>query len=177
VFFSSAPEITVHQTPIGRETLAAISQEIASAAPASRRPPIDTVRYEERPRQPRNSPLTSSPELITITETAIGRATQAAIDEELLAENIAADRSVKQPSRVARTSRSTIFELSIFVVEGDEISIDTPQDKRRAFVEQNVLHRTPACSMSDIVRIDVTRATLPKTVIVRVWSKVERPNR
>src|SRR5437868_3587960 len=88
---ASSPEITIQQAPVGRETLAAIEEELANGFRSSPRPQIDTIRYEERPkeRSPTVSLGGSSPEIISISETAIGRDTRAAIEEDLANEALA----------------------------------------------------------------------------------------
>ncbi|MET0595890.1 MAG: hypothetical protein ABW133_24535 [Polyangiaceae bacterium] len=168
---------------------------------------------------------TSSPEVITIGEATMGRATMEAIDEALAAEArammAAAEADAEDeptvvlrsppgngdipPASVARarapgaadarhaasysTSRVTqpgvapratlepakIFEISTFIVEGDEIFSKASDQSRRDFVEQRLLHRLPALSMAEVVRIDVSRGAAPNTVILRVWSKVGPP--
>jgi hypothetical protein len=168
----SYPEITVRAAPLGRETLAAIEQEIADAA-ASLRDQVDTVRYEDRPRQPTGprSLLGSSPEIITISESPIGRATRDAIEEDLAHEALAAALA-PQPVRHVGAAASRIFEISIFVIEGEEIAVGAPEEVRRSFVEQRLLHRLPALSMDDVLRISISPTIALNTVIVRVWSRV-----
>jgi hypothetical protein len=168
----SAPEITVTSAPIGRETLAAIAEEFTRAEPAIRFK-VDTIRYDERPKPPssKKASVGSSPELITVGEAPIGRATLAAIEAELFIEALAAVPE-KKPSPVASPSRSNIFEISVFLVEGDEISASTPEEARRAFVQQRLMHRLPALSMQEVVRIDVSPGPTPQAVMLHVWSRV-----
>ncbi len=181
---SSQPEITLKRGPIGRETLAAIAEELANDAPTVVRPRIDTISYEERPR-PRSSrpPEGSAPEIITIGEAPIGRATQAAIEADLMIETLASTAPKQQPSRAAGPSSraapapAEIFEVSTFVVQGEEIFTKVSQQARRDFVARRLLHRLPALSMDEVVRIDASRASLPNTVILRVWTKVQPPSR
>jgi len=170
---ASAPEITIKQAPVGRETLAAIEEELANGFRPFPRPQIDTIRYEERPKErpSRASVRGSSPEIITISETSIGRDTRAAIEEDLANEALA-EALAPKVYPAARPSPSKIFEISIFVVEGDEISIGASEEARRAFVQQRLLHRVPALSMDDVVRISVSPTVISNTVIVRVWSTV-----
>jgi hypothetical protein len=68
-----------------------------------------------------------------------------------------------------------IFEISTFIIEGDEIFSKASERSRRDFVEQRLLHRLPALSMEEVVRIDVSRGAAPNTVILRIWSKVGQP--
>jgi hypothetical protein len=170
----SYPDITIKEAPVGRETLAAIEEELAGRAPSFREK-LETVRYHERPRQP-SSPTSlraSSPELITISEAPIGRATMDAIEEDLAREALAAALA-PQPLRGPRPATSRIFEISVFVIEVEcnELSVKSTDEVRRAFVKQRLLHRVPALSMDDVVRISVSPTMFANTLIVRVWSAV-----
>jgi hypothetical protein len=68
-----------------------------------------------------------------------------------------------------------IFEISTFIVEGDEIFSKASDRSRRDFVEQRLLHRLPALSMAEVVRIDVSRGASDNAIILRIWSKVGQP--
>jgi hypothetical protein len=152
--------------------------EQARRPPASR-PKLDTLGYEDRPREPRpRAPQSSSPELITIEETPIGRTTLHAIEEELLNEpRLAAHAPLGPGAGVARPAvaapaATEIFEISTFVVTGEEIYGKASEASRRAFVAERLLHRLPVLSMEDVVRIDLSRSPTPGAVILRVWTKV-----
>jgi hypothetical protein len=161
--------------------LAAIAEELANDAATAIRPKLDTIGYEERPKHRSSSrpPQGSSPELISIGEAPIGRATQAAIEDALAAETLAtaarAEASRAHVAPLAAPGPADIFEISTFVVEGEEIFTKVSEQSRRDFVEQRLMHRLPALSMNEVVRIDVSRGAAPNTVILRVWSKVGRP--
>ncbi|HEY3593662.1 MAG TPA: hypothetical protein VGL13_07305 [Polyangiaceae bacterium] len=137
--------------------------------------------YEERPREPRSgrAPQGSSPELITIEETPIGRATHHAIEQELsdLSEEALGDVAAPVSAVAPVPVQAEIFEISTFVVTGDEIYGKASEASRRAFVAERVLHRLPVVSMEDVVRIDLSRSPTPHTVIMRVWTKLSRPSR
>ena len=171
----------------GHDTLSAVADELARELPKKHRPKLDTLGYEDRP-----APLTrpargSSPEVITIGEAPLGRATLEAIDEALATEArammAAAEARHGASSAGGRTGLASrpdllpaqIFEVSTFIVEGDEIFSKASEQSRRDFVEQRLLHRLPALSMEEVVRIDVSRGAAPHTVILRVWSKVGQP--
>jgi len=195
----SQPEITLKRAVAGRDTLSAIAEELARDLPKKHRPKLDTLNYEDRPApaQGPRQPEGSSPEVITIGEATLGRATLAAIDEALAAEArammAAAERqaaaearhnaSPANPGTAARAGLASlpalvpaeIFEISTFIIEGDEIFSKASEKARRDFVEQRLLHRLPALSMNEVVRIDVSRGAAPNTVIMRVWSKVGQP--
>jgi hypothetical protein len=168
---------------VGRETLAAIVEELANEATTAIRPKLDTIGYEERPKHRSSSrpPQGSSPELISIGEAPIGRATQAAIEDALVTETLAATAMADMPraptSPLAAPGPADVFEISTFVVEGEEIFTKVSEQSRRDFVEQRLMHRLPALSMKEVMRIDVSRGAAPNTVILRVWSKVGRPSK
>jgi hypothetical protein len=178
---ASQPEITLRRGPVGRETLAAIAEELAQDAATAIRPKLDTIGYEERPKHRSSSrpPQGSSPELISIGEAPIGRATQAAIEDALVAETLAttsmAEASKPQARPLAAPAPAVVYEISTFIVEGEEIFTKVSEQSRRDFVEQRLMHRLPALSMDEVTRIDVSRGAAPNTVILRVWSKVGRP--
>lgn len=102
---TSAPEIRVGYGPAGRETLAAIAEELvavvqtAQAAPPSQpdepnpgsRGDRETTGYEQRPLQPRVTapkapPRPGSAPDIALGHASVGRETMSAIAEELVAE-------------------------------------------------------------------------------------------
>jgi hypothetical protein len=195
----SQPEITLRRAVAGRETLSAIADELARELPKKHRPQLDTLGYEDRPASAVRPEQSSAPEVITIGEAPMGRATMAAIDEALATEArammAAAERhaaetearhaaSSTNPNAVAARAATgslpalepaEIFEISTFIVEGDEIFSKASERSRRDFVEQRLLHRLPALSMVEVVRIDVSRGAASNTVILRVWSKVGQP--
>jgi hypothetical protein len=196
---TSQPEITLRRQVAGRDTLAAIADELSRDLPKKHRPKLDTLGYEDRPTTQARLEQESSPEVITIGEAPIGRATMAAIDEALAAEARAMmaeaeRRGSAAEARHAASSPTTgfagpraglssmpvlepaeIFEISTFIVEGDEIFSKASDASRRDFVEKRLLHRLPALSMEEVVRIDVSRGAAANTVILRIWSKVGHP--
>jgi hypothetical protein len=182
----------------GRDTLSAIADDLAHDLPRKHRPKLDTLDYEDRPASPSRPEMGSSPEVITIGESPIGRATMAAIDEALAAEARAMMAAAEEKDAEARHAASSstdagtaaprakfaslpalepaqIFEISTFIVEGDEIFSKASERSRRDFVEQRLLHRLPALSMKEVVRIDFSRGAADNTIILRIWSKVGQP--
>jgi hypothetical protein len=156
------------RSPDGRRP----SQSPSRPAPPASRAKLDTLGYEERPREPRpRASHSSSPELIIIEETPIGRITQHAIEQELQGEP---GLPVRLPPTGAPAAAAVteIFEISTFVVTGEEIYGKASEASRRAFVAELLLHRLPVLSMDDVVRIDLSRSPSPHTVILRVWTKV-----
>jgi hypothetical protein len=194
----SQPEITLRRAVAGRDTLSAIADEIARDLPQKHRAKLDTLNYEDRPASAARPEQGSSPEVISIGEATMGRATLAAIDEALAAEARAMMTATEEQAEARHVASLTspaailgsrsqamslpslapaeIFEISTFIVEGDEIFSKASERSRRDFVEQRLLHRLPALSMEEVVRIDVSRGAAPNTVILRVWSKVGEPH-
>jgi hypothetical protein len=171
----------VKKSVAGRDTLSAIADELARDLPLKHRPKLDTLNYADRPVPGTRPTQGSSPEVITIGEGTMGRATLAAIDESLAAEARAMMAATPETAvRAGIASRpvlapAQIFEVSTFIVEGDEIFSKASEQSRRDFVEKRLLHRLPALSMAEVVRIDLSRGAAPNTVILRVWSKVGDP--
>jgi hypothetical protein len=168
---SHRPEAVRRQPDAKRPSQSPSRSSLGAArhTPSSVRPKLDTLGYEDRPRAMRGT-HGSSPELITIEEAPIGRATQAAIEHELRDEPIEAFGALGAP--IANATPAEIFEISTFVVTGDEIYGKASEASRRAFVAERVLHRLPVVSMEDVIRIDLSRSPTPNTVILRVWTKV-----
>ena len=188
---ASQPEITLRRAVAGRDTLSAIADELTRDVAQKHRPKLDTIGYEDRPGSAARAEQESSPEVISIGEATMGRATMAAIDEALAAEARAmmaaaeaaearhgASTAAGARARVASLAAlepAEIFEISTFIVEGEEIFSKASERSRRDFVEQRLLHRLPALSMEEVIRIDVSRGAAPNTVIMRIWSKVGQP--
>jgi hypothetical protein len=180
----SGPEITLQREPLTSGTLATIAADVAEGSATSFRPKLDTIRYDERPRvrtpppPPPSRPMAgSAPELITIDESAVGRATMAAITEELSGVIPAVPDAPAEaaPARRGELAPAEIFEIATFVVRGEEIFTKASDASRRAFVEQRLLQRLPVLSMNDVTRIDITRGVEAGTVVLRVWCRVLPP--
>src|SRR5262249_34998516 len=153
----------VERTVAGRPTLDAIGDELREPPPM--RPPmrarLETLSYDQQPLESgARPPQGSAPEVITIGQAPIGRATQAAIEDALAEEVLAttdASREATGKIPVGALEPAEIFEVSTFVVQGAEIFSKASDAARRAFVAERLLHRLPALSMDEVVRIDVTR--------------------
>ena len=178
----SAPEVQIGFKTAGRETLAAIEEELQAP-----------------------SLIAAEAPLIEISEAPAGRDTLAAIEEEL-AESMTRPRQntlpygdrisnapgARAPSRAPKppvddapqitvapepppprpkpiADRIEIFELLTFIVRGNKLGDHTTDALRRRFVEQNLLHRVPSGSMDTVERIEVTPWTAKGTMVVRVW--------
>jgi hypothetical protein len=187
----SAPEVKVAYKSAGRETMAAIEEELAA-------PSLSTA---EAP-------------LIEISEAPAGRDTMAAIAEELAndmrprqntlpyGDKISNAPGARSPSRapapmVAPVPRQKddgpevtldseapatptphiagegveIFELLTFIIRGNKVGDLSTDALRRRFVEQHLLHRVPEGSVDNVERIEVTPWTAKGTMVVRIWCK------
>jgi hypothetical protein len=179
----SAPELKIGYKPAGRDTLAAIEEELATPE----------VRAAEAP-------------VIEITETPAGRDTLAAIEQELTAElrprrpmlphghSISNARGARRPSKAPapkpqaglesappgqcepatealQPASVEIFELLTFIVRGSDVGDLATDALRRRFVEQHLLHRVPGGSLAAVERIEVTPWTTKGTTIVRMWCR------
>jgi len=194
----SAPEVKLSYGNAGRETLAAIEQELGAPSPT-----------------PTDAPV------IEISETPAGRETMAAIAEELAdaarprqntlpyEDKIKNAPGARSPSRapappkaaspphpaaqaVARADDGPevsvreepapltpriapealeIFELLTFIVRGNQVGDLSTDPLRRRFVETHLLHRVPSGSMDAVERIEVTPWTAKGTMVVRVWCR------
>lgn len=186
----SAPEVKVGYKSAGRETMAAIEEELAA-------PSLSTA---EAP-------------LIEISEAPAGRETMAAIAEELASEmrprqntlpygdrisnapgarlpsraptpkqegaardsapevTVTAETEIAPPTPRLAPEGVEIFELLTFIVRGNKIGDLSTDALRRRFVEQSLLHRIPGNSIEAVERIEVTPWTAKGTMVVRVWCR------
>jgi hypothetical protein len=193
----SAPELKVGYKTAGRETMAAIEEELAT-------PGLSTA----------DAPM------IEISETPAGRETMAAIAEELANEmrprqntmpygdRISNAPGARLPSRAPKSPQNEptvaaatpkpakpdaaleltaptaaaskeplaaegveIFELLTFIVRGNKVGDLSTDALRRRFVEQNLLHRVPGNRIDAVERIEVTPWTAKGTMVVRVWCR------
>ncbi len=160
----SAPDIALGHAAVGRDTMAAIAEELVSEPRTGVRARKSTVGFEEpRPAQE------SGPELVTKPGPA-GRDTLAAIERELESKLGGGEPESGTHARAAEALE--VFEMATFVVRGPELSRLSSQQARRDFVAERLLHRLPVKTIDEIDRIDVTPWTVRGTVIVRVWCRV-----
>ena len=184
----SAPEVKIGYKTAGRDTMAAIEEELSA-------PSLST---------------TEAP-LIEISEAPAGRETMQAIAEELANEmrprqntlpygdKISNAPGARSPSRLpavvaprpedgpeitlgadtptaAATPRLApdgleIFELLTFIIRGNKVGDLSSDALRRRFVEEHLLHRVPSQSIDAVERIEVTPWTAKGTMVVRIWCR------
>jgi hypothetical protein len=185
----SAPEVKLGYAAAGRETLAAIDEELAAPSLSTAEAPV-----------------------IEITETPAGRETMAAIEAELAdvmrprqntlpyADRISNAPGARSPSRAPAPRKAAvddgpeitvdaepqalaapqakvapealeIFELLTFIVRGNQIGDLSTDALRRRFVSAHLLHRVPGKSLDGVERIEVTPWTAKGTMVLRVWCR------
>ncbi len=191
----SAPEVKLGYATAGRETMAAIEEELTA-------PSLSTA---EAP-------------LIEISETPAGRETMAAIAEELAEamrprlntlpygdqisnapgakspSRMPAHRPTAEPAPVGAPKRDDgpevtigteaapltprlkpdaleIFELLTFIIRGSMVGDLSTDALRRRFVEEHLLERVPSGSIADVERIEVTPWTAKGTMVMRLWCR------
>lgn len=187
----SSPEVKLSYAAAGRETLAAIDEELAAPSLSTAEAPV-----------------------IEITETPAGRETMAAIEEELAdamrprqntlpygdrISNAPGARSpsrapaprkapiddgpeitvdAEPPAKAVPASKATpdvleIFELLTFIVRGNQAGDLSTDALRRRFVKAHLLHRVPGNSLDGVERIEVTPWTAKGTMVLRVWCRAD----
>jgi hypothetical protein len=165
------PEIEVGEGLAGRETLAAIDADLEAVARP--RPRMHAAGFSDPQIASRTAPYRSaqrtapyaSPEPTAAAPP--GRATLEAIEHEL-----AGWAESGTPPRVPAESQPLeVFEMATFVVKGDLTHLASP-DVRRRFVADRLLSRLPVRNMAEVDRIDVTPWSVRGTVVVRVWCRV-----
>ncbi len=194
----SAPEVKLSYAAAGRDTMAAIEEELAAPRVATAEAPV-----------------------IEISEAPAGRETLAAIAEELAesmrprqntlpyGDKISNAPGARSPSRAPSPPAASnakapptkapaakddgpevtiseepapltprlapealeIFELLTFIIRGGGIGDLSTDALRRRFVEEHLLHRVPSGSINDVERIEVTPWTAKGTMVVRVWCR------
>jgi hypothetical protein len=139
------PEIRVRFAPAGRETLAAIAEEVAGGA----RSRMTTVGYEEEGLE--NTQVSRK------EPRPAGRATLDAIARAITAEP---------------AEKVDLFELVTIVVRGENLrALSTPAG-RLPFVRERLLRRLPVESAADIDRVDVKPASEKGTLLLRIWCRI-----
>jgi hypothetical protein len=151
----SSPDLSFGSAPAGRETLAAIAEELTGEPTTGVRP---------------RATLDSAPDAVAARPA--GRETLQALEAELESRlGQAAPESGTQPV----SEELEVFEMATFVVRGRELARLSSQKARRDFVEERLKHRLPIESMDQVDHVDVTPWTVRGTVILRVWCRVLHP--
>lgn len=152
----SGPEIVIEQGAAGRDTLAAIAEELR----AEPRGPLTTLPYGDRVP---NAPGATTPSRPPRPKHEAG--------SERRKSDKPGRKTSARPSPHAEPTE--VFEVLTFIVKHPEPSALSSEDSRRDFVAARVLQRLPGKSMQRVGRIDVSPWVERETVILRVWLLVE----
>ena len=193
----SAPEVKLSYATAGRDTMAAIEEELAapritaaeapvieiSEAPAGRetlaaiaeelaesmRPRQNTLPYGDKIS---NAPGARSPSRAPSPPPApvAPAAAKAAVAKDDGPEVTVSEEPAPLTPRLAPEALE-IFELLTFIIRGGGVGDLSTDALRRRFVEEHLLHRVPSGSISDVERIEVTPWTAKGTMVVRVWCR------
>jgi len=163
---NSAPNITLRETVAGRETLAAIAEELRTPAVGGRSL-LTTLGYGDRVSNAPGNPspatahyLDGGPE-VSVRETVAGRETLATIEREL----------ARNPAASLDGSKLEVLEMLTFIVRGPNIEELLSERARTRFVAERLQSRLPAQTMNDVERIDASpwgRGAL----LLRVWCRL-----
>jgi hypothetical protein len=157
------PEIEVSQGAAGRETLAAIAEDVL---PRAVRPRRRTLGFEE----PRPERITGGP---SHQGASAGKPGVESVARSPRRASTASESAASAPSGAIspEVEAFEIHEMVTFVVRGDLARLSSER-ARRSFVRDHLAHRLPVATFDDVDRIDVTPWTVKGTVVVRVWCRV-----
>ena len=162
----SAPEVKLGYATAGRETMAAIAEELANEM----RPRQNTLPYADRIS---NAPGARLPSRLPSPQADAPRPSapkpSAPTPDDGPEVTVTAEDDVAPPTPRLAPDDVEIFELLTFIVRGNRIGDLSTDALRRRFVEQNLLHRIPGAAIDAVERIEVTPWTAKGTMVVRVW--------
>lgn len=170
---AEAPVIEISETPAGRDTMAAIAEELADAM----RPRMNTLPYADKIK---NAPGAKSPSKMpaprdtpppAIPTAPAAHATSMAHDDGPEVTISTSTLDVGPPTPRLAPEELEIFELLTFIIRGSNIGDLSSDALRRRFVEEHLLHRVPSGSIDAVERIEVTPWTAKGTMVVRVWCR------
>ncbi len=118
----------------------------------------------ERPR--------SAPELIESFSRPMGRDTLAAITGDLAQELLRALSLEERSAWEQQLEGAMTLEPFRFEVRGAPMLAKPNDVLRREFVAMRLLHRLPVRSIDEVVRVDVTPADEPDSLLLTLWVKV-----
>lgn len=159
----AGPEIFVSEAHAGRETLAAIAEEVR---PGRGRAKLSTLPYADRIS---NAPGASAPSALSTKRKSSAPAKSPASPKS------SAPPKSPAPKSVRPVITADIFEMVTFVLRGLDLATFSTESIRRAFIEENLMHRLPVESMADVDRVDMTPWTVQGTFVLRVWCRVVKP--
>jgi hypothetical protein len=160
---AEAPMIEISEAPAGRETMAAIAEELAEAM----RPRQNTLPYADKIS---NAPGARSPSRAPAPPVAAAPAPKPIAPTDDGPEVTIGSEAAPLTPRLAPEALE-IFELLTFIIRGSGVGDLSTDALRRRFVEEHLLHRVPSGSIADVERIEVTPWTAKGTMVVRVWCR------
>lgn len=131
-----------------------------------KRSPLVTLDYDQK--APRED---SSPEVISIGVSPMGRETLAAITGDLAQELMRALSIEERSAWLLQLEDATVLEPFRFEVRSAPMLARPSDALRREFVATKLLHRLPVRSIDDITRIDVS-PTADDALTLTVWVKI-----
>ncbi|HVY27530.1 MAG TPA: hypothetical protein VHB79_13320 [Polyangiaceae bacterium] len=194
----SAPEVKLTYANAGRDTMAAIEEELAapslstaeapvieiSETPAGRetmaaiaeeladamRPRMNTLPYEDKIK---NAPGARSPSKMPAPRDTAPPAEPVATAHDDGPEVTVTTSHLEAPPPTPRQAPEEleIFELLTFIIRGNKVGDLSTDALRRRFVQEHLLHRVPSGSIDAVERIEVTPWTAKGTMVVRVWCR------
>jgi hypothetical protein len=165
----AGPEIFVSEGAAGRETLAAIAEE---ARPGRGRAKLSTLPYADRIS---NAPGARTPSALPKKKSSAPPKSSTP-PRSPAARSSAPPKPSAPPKSVRPLITADIFEMVTFVLRGLDLATFSTEAIRRAFIEENLLHRLPVESMADVDRVDMTPWTVQGTFVLRVWCRVVKPS-
>lgn len=181
----SIPDITVTRSPVGRNTLHAIWEELQQDSP--NRGPLVTLGYEEAPAPvptplppaptpaPKKSaalkrPYAGSMPEITIGQSTIGRDTMLEVSEVLSREGGKA-----HPAAARAWQTAKVFELHTFVILEGALAGAATLEEKLGFVHERLSGHLPG-GYGAVRRVEVRPAD-DRALLMRVWCEVPPPRK
>jgi hypothetical protein len=171
----SSPDITVSRSPVGRNTLHAIWEELQQDSP--NRGPLVTLGYEEAPAPPptppppapkkgttRRIPMSSMPD-ISIRQSTLGRETMLELSEV-----IGREGNKAHPAATAAWKTAKVFELHTFVVLEGALAACATLEEKLGFVKARLAGLLPG-GYESVRRVEVRPAD-DEALLMRVWCEV-----
>lgn len=185
------PDISVTRSPVGRNTLHAIWEELQQDSP--NRGPLVTLGYEEAPEPlptppppplipaarpaptakkspgPKRPYMGSMPE-ITIGQSTIGRDTMLEVSEVL-----SKDASKAHPAAARAWQTAKVFELHTFVILEGALAGAATLEEKLGFVQARLAAFLPN-GYESVRRVEIRPAD-DKALLMRVWCEVPMPKK
>jgi hypothetical protein len=130
---------------------------------------LDTVSFGDRPPSERPPRRGSDPEMILTGFLPVGRATMAAISNEMAEEFLRTLNQQEGDAWHRQIASAEVHEPHRFRVRGAPMLARATEAQRIEFVEARLLHYLPVRSASDVVGARVVEAAKDGTLTLEVW--------